>query len=322
MAKMRKRNTKNLFKPINKKALVIGITGQDGINLTKLLLKKNFSVIGVSRNIKKAHAKLSKTLKLNKITIFDENFFKLDSTEKFLIKHKPKYIFFLAGQSSVGRSFERPMETYNSNIMPVMNILEYIRKFSNQTRIYNSSSSEIFGNQGKKKLNEKSNYFPISPYGSAKAITTDLIKSYRESFEIKAYNGICFNHESIHRNSNFLFGKLLKILKTTKNKKVKFGSSSIVRDWGLSEEYVSAFLKIILSKQPDDYVIATGRSYSIKEVFIKILGKKNFNKKIIFDENLKRPNEIFFSYADPRKIKKKLNWKARKYVTDIFKNND
>ena len=129
------------------------------------------------KKYKKAHAKLSKTLKLNKITR-DENFFKLDST-KILIKHKPKYIFFLAGQSSVGRSFERPMETYNSNIMPVVNILEYIRKFSNQTRIYNSSSSEIFGNQGKK-LNEKSNYFPISPYGSAKAITTDLIKSYRK----------------------------------------------------------------------------------------------------------------------------------------------
>ena len=152
MAKMRKRNTKNLFSPINKKALVIGITGQDGINLTKLLLKKNFSVIGVSRNIKKAHSKLSKTLKLKKITILNENFFNLDSTKKFLIKHKPKYIFFLAGQSSVGRSFERPMETYTSNILPIMNILEYIRKFSNQTRIYNSSSSEIFGNQGKKKI--------------------------------------------------------------------------------------------------------------------------------------------------------------------------
>ena len=94
-------------------------------------------------------------------------------------------------------------------------------------------------------------------------------------------------------------------MKTTKNKNVKFGSSSIVRDWGLSEEYVSAFLKIILSKQPDDYVIATGRSYSIKEVFIKILGKKNFEKKIIFDENLKRSNEIFFSYAE-EKLKKQI----------------
>ena len=172
-----------------------------------------------------------------------------------------------------------------------------------------------------KKLNEKSNYFPISPYGSAKAITTDLIKSYRKSFQIKAFNGICFNHESSIEIQIFIW-KITKNFEIPKNKKVKFGSSSIVRDWGLSEEYVSAFLKIILSKQPDDYVIATGRSYSIKEVFIKILGKKNFEKKIIFDENLKRSNEIFFSYADPRKIKKKLNWKARNYVTDIFKNND
>ena len=321
MAKMRKRNTKNLFNPINKKALVIGITGQDGINLTKLLLKKNFSVIGVSRNIKKAHSKLSKTLKLKKITILNENFFNLDSTKKFLIKHKPKYIFFLAGQSSVGRSFERPMETYTSNILPIMNILEYIRKFSNQTRIYNSSSSEIFGNQGKKKLNEKSNYFPISPYGSAKAITTDLINLIEKVFKSRhLMASVSITSPSIE--IQIFIWKITKNFEIPKNKKVKFGSSSIVRDWGLSEEYVSAFLKIILSKQPDDYVIATGRSYSIKEVFIKILGKKNFNKKIIFNKNLKRSNEIFFSYADPRKIKKKLNWKARNYVTDIFKNND
>ena len=116
----------------------------------------------------------------------------------------------MGGQSSVGKSFNKPEETIVSNIIPISNILEVSRKFNLKNKIYNSSSSEIFGNQGKKKLNENSVYYPISPYGLAKAISTDLVKSYRLSFKIKCCNGICFNHESEQRNTNFLFWKTSK----------------------------------------------------------------------------------------------------------------
>ena len=259
---------------MKKKALIIGITGQDGINLSKLLLKKKYKILGATRNLFNARKKLKKLREFKKIQLIEENFYSLKSSEKFLLKFKPNFIFFLAGQSSVGKSLIKPEETFESNIIPVSNILEVSRKNNLKNKIYNSSSSEIFGNQGKTKLNENSSYYPISPYGLAKSISTDLVKSYRQSFKIKCCNGICFNHELSKRNTNFLFGKLLKVINSSKSsRKIKFGKSNIIRDWGLSKEYVNAYLKILLSNQPDDYVIATGRSFSIKDVFLKILGK-------------------------------------------------
>ena len=320
MAKMRKRNRANLQKSVKKKALIIGITGQDGINLSHLLFKKKYLILGTTRNLQKAKRNFTKNKYLKKTRLFKENFYSFKNTEKFLLKHKPNYIFFLGGQSSVGKSFNKPEETIVSNIIPISNILEVSRKFNLKNKIYNSSSSEIFGNQGKKKLNENSVYYPISPYGLAKAISTDLVKSYRLSFKIKCCNGICFNHESEQRNTNFLFGKLLKLTKNLKNKKkFVFGNLNIVRDWGLSKEYVEAYFKILNQKKLEDFIIATGKSFSIKQIFIKILGKKIFKEKIIFDKKLKRMNEIFYSYADPRKIRTKLGWKANLTVIDLFK---
>ena len=304
-----------------KKILIIGISGQDGINLLNILPKNKYLIIGTTRNILNTKKKLLQFSNLKKVKIFNENFFSLKKTETFLLKHKPDLIFFLGGQSSVGKSFIKTNETINSNILPIINILETIRKFELDTKIYNSSSSEIFGNQNKKKLIEEDDFFPISPYGLSKAISTNLIRSYRDSFDIKAYNGICFNHESEQRNKNFLFGKLRYFIKNNKKiKKLKFGNLNVVRDWGLSKEYVHAFLKIASSNKPDDYIVATGKSYSIKDIFIKLIGKKNFYKKISMDKKNIRKNEIFFSYANPSKIKKRLNWKAQKSIINIFDN--
>ena len=320
MGKMCGRNRTNLQKSVKKKYLIIGITGQDGINLSLFLLKKKYLIIGATRNLKKAKKNLMRYKELKNIKIFKENFYSLKNTEKFILKHKPDYIYFLGGQSSVGKSFRKPNETIKSNVIPVSNILETSRKFNLNNKIYNSSSSEIFGNQGKKKLNENSIYYPISPYALAKAISTDLVKSYRLSFKTKCCNGICFNHESEKRNANFLFGKLLQLTKNLKNKKkFVFGNLNIVRDWGLSKEYVVAYFRILKQKTLEDFVIATGKSFSIKKIFIKILGKKIFNEKIISSKKLKRTNEIFYSYANPKKIRKKLGWKAYSTVIDLFK---
>ena len=306
---------------MKKKVLIIGITGQDGINLSKLLLKKKYIIFGATRNLLNAKKKLKKNKELKNIKLFKETFYLIGNSEKFILKHKPNYIFFLGGQSSVGKSFAYPEETIESNIIPIFNILEVTRKHNLKNKIYNSSSGEIFGNQGKKKLNENSTYYPVSPYGLAKAISSDLVKSYRLSFKIKCSNGICFNHESLQRNTNFLFGKLFKLIKNIKSKKkFNFGNLDIIRDWGISAEYVEAYLKILTQKKSEDLIIATGKSFSIKQVFIKILGKKTFKNKIVYDKKFKRINEFIYSYADPKKIKKKLGWKANSTVIDLFKN--
>ena len=229
--------------------------------------------------------------------------------------------FFLGGQSSVGKSFVLPGQTMDSNIFPIANILESIRILNINTKIYNSSSSEIFGNQSKKKLREDSPFYPISPYGLAKSITTELARSYRDSFKIKAYNGICFNHESLYRSKNFLFGKFFEVLKNKKNdKKFTFGNLNIIRDWGLSSEYVKGYLKILNYREPTDFILATGKSYSIKEIFTKILGKKLFTKKIISQKNNSRTNEIFYSYANVSKLSRLVNWKPKYTIINFLKN--
>tara|TARA_B100001063_G_scaffold244909_1_gene278992 strand:+ start:642 stop:1613 length:972 start_codon:yes stop_codon:yes gene_type:complete len=319
MEKMRKSNRRSIQKSLKKKTLIIGVTGQDGIHLSELLLKNNFIVYGSTRNLDSAKKKF-KNLNIKKIKLLKENFFKLENTKKIIKKIKPAYIFFLGGQSSVGKSFKFSKETLESNIIPVANIIESIRLLKIDARVYNSSSSEIFGNQKKKKLSEKSDFFPISPYGLAKSITTELTRSYRESFNSKIYNGICFNHESLLRNANFLFGKFRILYENkTNNKKFIFGNLNIVRDWGLSSEYVQGYYKIIKYKKPTDFIIATGKSYSIKNIFIKILGKKIFKKKVLSKKKLSRKNEISYSYADTSKLEKLIKWKPKYSVIDLYK---
>jgi len=253
---------------MKKKAIITGIMGQDGSYLAKLLLKKNYTVFGTYRkssyikNNRLEKLKIKKKVKLLNLNI--RNIFEVKQTIK---KIKPNEIYNLAAVASVKSSFAKPIYTMNVNCISLLNILESVKEFSKNTKIYQASSSEMFGNSKKYRINEKTSFSPVSPYGISKVAAHYLIKFYRDAYKIKCSSGILFNHESILRGKNFVTKKIVKQLHEIKNKKrsvMYLGNIYSKRDWGFAPEYVEAMWKILQLKKPEDFVIATGRSYTIK----------------------------------------------------------
>ena len=255
---------------MNKKiAFIFGITGQDGSYLANLLINKNFKIFGFTRSKKKKNlVNLEKLSILDKVSLFE--YLKNDNKfiEKKILKIKPSQIYILSGLSSVKKSFSSPIETYRSNIIVPFKILEICRKKKLDIKIYNSVSTDCFGNQ-KTKLNERSNFYPVSPYAKSKSYAYWLIKYYRETFNVKCVSGIVSNHESILRNKNFVTKKIIEYIKNFDfKKKLIMGNTNVYRDWGWAPDYVDAIYKINSSKKRSDYVVATGKSYSL-DYFIK-----------------------------------------------------
>lgn len=310
---------------IKKKALIFGITGQDGSYLSSILLKKKYIVYGVRRKINNRNLiKLNIKKKIKFITIKKNNYKKLNS----ILNKNFNEIYFLGGQSSVINSFKKENETYHSQVDSIKYILEYIKnqKFKKSKFLY-AGSSEMFGNQKKKKLNEDSLKIPQSPYGLSKLIGYEIIKSYREMFKLPVCTAILFNHESSLRKNNYVLKKISLKIKNinnnkNKNKKILLGNINIKRDWGWAPEYMQACYKILNSKKIDDYIIATGQTVSLKKI-IKIIFKEkklNMNKFIKITNKNKRKYEIFENYADIRKIKKNIKWRpGSNYLKVIHK---
>ncbi len=320
-------------------AIITGITGQDGAYLAELLLKKNYKVYGViRRNSLDPLARLEYLNIKNKI-----NFINLDLSEHLKLieairKIKPKFFFNLAAQSFVTYAYDNPIYTDQINNQSVINILEAIRQFSKQTRFYQASSSEMYGlnERNQKILNEKSHFNPISPYSIAKLSSYYYVKMYRNSFNMFASNGILFNHESPLRGEQFVTKKIIAALtaiKFNKNKSIlKLGNIYSRRDWGHAKDYVEMMYKILNYKKPDDFVIASGKQYSIKE-FINLVCKKlkmkikwigkGINEKAI-DENNRtiieiskkffRPLDVVYLLGDSSKAKKLLKWRPKKNI--------
>ena len=315
---MIKKNQKNN----KKKALIFGITGQDGAYLSKLLKNKNYQVYGVTRS--KAKSNLYNLVKLDvlkKINLVQFSNFNKKKLYSIILKVKPLEIYYLAGQSSVERSFSNPLDTYTSNNLTLFYILEFCRKFNKKIKVYNSASSECFGNNKEFFCNEKTPFAPISPYGKAKSFSFWLTKYYRENFELKCSNGILFNHESPLRKKTFVTQKISSFAKNynlRKNKILFLGNTKVIRDWGWANDYVEAIYKVNSSTKNDDYVIGSGISESLYE-FVKIIFKeaeipiknlKEFSK-------FKRPQEIIRIGCDNSKIKKTLKWKPKNNLKDI-----
>ena len=258
---------------MNKKiAFIFGITGQDGSYLANLLINKNFKIFGFTRSKKKKNlVNLEKLSILDKVSLFE--YLKNDNKfiEKKILKIKPSQIYILSGLSSVKKSFSSPIETYRSNIIVPFKILEICRKKKLDIKIYNSVSTDCFGNQ-KTILNERSNFYPVSPYAKSKSYVYWLIKYYRETFNVKCVSGIVSNHESILRNKNFVTKKIIEYIKNFDfKKKLIMGNTNVYRDWGWAPDYVDAIYKINSSKKRSDYVVATGKSY-----FIGLFYKESF----------------------------------------------
>jgi len=302
-----------------KKALITGITGQDGSYLAELLLKKNYKVLGMMRR-----SSIFNTMRIDHLykshpKNFDTEYGDLmdeSSIHRIVNDFRPNEIYNLGAMSHVGVSFKTPKSTLTYNTLSTFNILETIKMIDKKIKFYQASSSEMFGATPPPQ-NEKSHFLPQSPYGISKVAAFHTTRLYRNSHNLFAANGILFNHESPRRGLNFVTRKVTsnipKILKKEINE-IAFGNIDTRRDWGFSGDYVEAIWKILQQKKPDDYVIATGENYSVKDFIkecFKIVGLDWKNFVTYNNINYLRPSEVQSLKGDATKAVKKLKWKPK-----------
>lgn len=299
-----------------KKALVTGITGQDGAYLTKFLLDMGYEVIGISRNVSQSNIKNLKYLGIdNMVTLIEANLLDWSNIIRVIEKNEPDEVYNLAAQSSVGLSFDQPVGTLEFNTISVANLLEAIRIVQPKIKFYQASSSEMFGNVRKADLpiEEDLMFHPISPYGISKATAHWITVNYREVYGLFAISGILFNHESALRGKNFVTKKILntavKISKGLANS-LTLGNLKVYRDWGYTPEYVKAMWLMLQQKNPDDFVICSGECHSLEEFAKEVLKKLDldFDRFVKIDKGLYRPLELEIIYGDNSKAKKLLGW--------------
>ena len=330
-------------------ALIFGVTGQDGSYLAEFLIKKKYVVHGVKRR--------SSSINTNRVDhIYQDpheskrNFILhygdiTDSTSvsKIIKTVKPNEIYNLAAQSHVAVSFEVPEYTANADALGALRILEAIKfhKMEKKTKFYQAGTSEMFGKVQSVPQNEKTNFYPLSPYGVAKLYGHWITKNYREAYNIFAANGILFNHESPRRGETFVTKKIVKAMMKIKEgtqSKLFIGNLNAKRDWGHAKDYVEAMWKILQQKTSDDYVIATGKQYSVKqfinlvaqELDMKIVWKgkgikerayDKISKKVIVecDKKYFRPLDVNTLLGDATKARRQLKWKPKVNIKELIK---
>lgn len=305
------------------KALIFGISGQDGSYLAQLLLTKGYEVIGVSRD---AQSKLFEGLKFlgirQDISIRSAALNDFRSVLQVIDDIRPDEIYNLSGQSSVGLSFELPIETIESITLGTINILEAIRFLKRPVKIYNACSSECFGDVGEGVADEQTPFHPKSPYALAKAAAYWATANYREAYSIFTCSGILFNHESPLRKSRFVTQKIVRAacrIANGSDERLYLGNIDIVRDWGWAPEYVEAMYLMLQQEVPNDFIIATGKSYSLREFVQTAFNYFNLNWRnyVTHKDTLLRPSEIMHSRTSPRKAKEVLRWQAKSDMHDV-----
>ena len=306
-----------------KTALVFGITGQDGSFLADLLLKKGYKVIGVTRDAQRGFFPNLKQLGIKDKIKFDSasiNDFR--SVLQIVAKYEPNEIYNLAGQSSVALSFEQPVETFESISVANLNLLEVIRFLNIPIKYFNAGSGDCFGNTNGKAVNESDAFRPCSPYGVAKAAACWQGTTYREAYNIFECTGILFNHESYLRSERFVTRKIVKTacrIANGSDEKLLLGNISIERDWGWAPEYVEAMWVMLQQEDPDDYIIATGETYSLKDFIAAVFQALNldWHDYVRSSKGLMRPTDIQTIRADPGKAARVLGWTATYNTKDV-----
>ncbi len=307
-----------------KKALIIGISGQDGAFLAKFLVDKGYEVHGSSRDAQIHEFKGLQYLGVkNKITLHSLNTKDFRNILEILRKVMPDEIYNLSGQSSVGLSFEQPVETFESIAVATLNLLEAIRFLDHPIRFYNAGSSECFGETGPKGADESTPFMPLSPYATAKATSFWQIANYRQSYGMFACTGILFNHESYLRPSRFVTQKIIKTavrIASGSNEKLVLGNLDIHRDWGWAPDYVEAMWMMLQQNKPDDFIVASGRSNSLKDFVSKTFKQLGLemNDFVVTDKSFYRPTDISFSLGNPKKAKDKLGWESKVSLDDVI----
>ena len=308
----------------NKKtALICGISGQDGSYLAQFLLQKGYTVFGSSRD-----AETASFINLHRLGIYDQikklsiasNDFR--SVLQALKLIKPDEIYNLAGQTSVGLSFEQPVETFDSITVGTLNFLEAIRFLGIKTKFYNAASSECFGNTDNLPANEHTPFKPRSPYAVAKAAAFWQVANYREAYQLFACSGILFNHESILRPTRFVTQKIITAvhqIQQGKQRNLYLGNLSIQRDWGWAPDFVEAMWLMLQQDSPDDFVIGTGKTHSLQYFVERAFecAQLNWKEHVIQDSNITRPTDLAISRCDPSKANKFLAWRAKIHIEEI-----
>jgi GDPmannose 4,6-dehydratase len=298
-----------------KKALIIGITGQDGAYLAKHLLSKGYEVTGSSRDVMASSFNNLNTVGIrNQIKLISVSINDFRSVFNAIQQAGPDEIYNLAGQTSVGLSFDQPVEAIESIAIGTLNILEVIRLLNKPVRFYNAGSSECFGDTSDTPANEQTPFAPRSPYAVAKSTAKWLVNSYRESYGLYASTGILFNHESPLRPERFVTQKIIAgaaKVKAGQLEKLQLGNLDISRDWGWAPEYVEAMWLMMQLDTPDDFVIATGRKESLKYFVAKSFEyfDLDWQRYVEIEPSFFRPNEIVSSVGNPEKAIKLLGWK-------------
>ena len=302
-----------------KKALITGINGQDGSYLTELLLSKGYEVHGI---LKRNSVAENQTARLDDVYhIIKDNLYYADMTDmasliRVLQEVQPDEIYHLAAQSHLRISFDQPIYTAQTVAIGTMNLLEAVRLICPKARMYQASSSEMFGNNIDEDgyQRETTCMNPVSPYGCAKVFGYNLVRNYRNSYGLFASNGILFNHESPRRGTNFVTNKVVKEavkIKLGKTDKLMLGNLDAARDWGHAKDYVYCMWLILQHDKPDDFICSTGVSHTVKDLVEYVFGKLDLDWKqhVGQDEKYFRPEELDVLKGDCSKAKETLGWK-------------
>lgn len=314
-----------------KKALITGITGQDGAYLAKFLLNKNYEVYGTYRRLSTPNFWRLQSLDIfDNISLISADLGDMSSLIRAIRTVQPDEIYNLAAQSFVGASFLSPLLSGNINGLGVTRLLEIIKNNLPDVNFYQASTSEMFGNNAMQSLNEKSIFKPTSPYAVAKLYGYWITKSYREAYDLYAVNGILFNHESPLRGLEFVTRKISNLVsKISLNlaKEIKLGNIDSKRDWGYAPEYVESMWLMLNQKSADDYVIATNESHTVREfleIAFDIVGL-DWQEHVVIDDRFKRPVDVNYLKGDFSKANKELGWKPKirfKNLVKIMVNED
>ncbi len=305
------------------KALIFGVSGQDGAYLARLLLDKGYEVHGTSRDHEASNFGNLERLGIRARVVFHSLVLSdFRSVLSVVDKVRPEELYNLAGQTSVGLSFAQPVETFESISVGTLNVLECMRMLKLGVKFYNAGSSEAFGNTPEG-AREDTLFQPRSPYATAKAAAHYSVANYREAYNLYCCTGILFNHESPLRPLRFVTKKIVSTavrIKQGSGERLELGRIDIRRDWGWAPEYVEAMWRMLQPDQPDDYVIATGVTTSLQEYVAQVFAclDLDWRDHVTLNPGLKRPSDIDISYGHAEKAERILGWKPKVQLTELI----
>ena len=303
---------------MSKSAFITGITGQDGYYLAKMLLEKEYKVHGIIRrsssiNTSRIDSLMAKYQSDGQLSLYYSDLLDSSSLNSLINKIQPDEIYNLAAQSHVAVSFKNPVYTSQTGTLGSLSLLEAIRNSDKDIKFYQASSSEMYGGGTKEPLNEESLFDPKSPYAASKVFAHDITKIYRDSYDLFCVNGILFNHESPHRGETFVTRKITRAatrISLGLQSRLTLGNLEASRDWGFAGDYVYGMWLMMQYEKADDWVLATGKTYTVKDFLHEAFKKLDLDweKHVETSERYYRPNEVDFLLGDSSKAKKQLGW--------------